>query len=205
MCTASGDLRNVVKSLGSLPGGYNHRACLFVNDLDFQVVARNLVITLIGLLAEEEYRAVECMLHLWYSALIRKSDLDLLRTKVLPLFEDVNCKIQTKASGVILGKTWNFGQHNCRVELTKEKWMSMLSFVREITNLSTDQAASEIRTAVTLAPGRKDYRDRMLFTHAPQHRLSIIRFHEDGILVPFGAKRDDFVVPNPFVTCSFFC
>lgn len=185
--------------MGSLPETYTSRLRFFINDRDFEVVARNLIITLIGLTVEDRAQAVACMLHLWYSALIRPSDANILATKILPLFEDVNHKIESKASGAILGKTWTFGKNTCRAELTKENWHKLSLCVRDTTGLSAEEAHKN-RASVTLAPQRVDHRDRWLFSQQPAHRVCASRFCDEGLLLPFGASREDFTVPNPYVS-----
>ncbi|KAJ1328217.1 hypothetical protein MN608_07553 [Microdochium nivale] len=57
--------------------------------------------------------------------------------------------------------------------------------------------ATQIRQAVTQAESRVDYRDRNLLYFSPAQRVAKTRFWQDGLLLPFGARRDDFVVPNP--------
>lgn len=194
--SASGDLRNVVKSIGSVSGSYVNKISVFVNDMDFEVVARNLIITLICLMVPDRSEATQCALHLWYSALIRKSDIEILTSRILPMIEDVNSKISSKAADTMLGKTWTIGKNVCRVELSKQRWGELALYVQETTGLSAHDAQS-IRAAVTLAPQRKDYRDRWLFSLQPVHRLGGSRFFDEGILLPFGISRAAFVVPNP--------
>ncbi|KAL2128172.1 hypothetical protein VTI74DRAFT_9548 [Chaetomium olivicolor] len=61
----------------------------------------------------------------------------------------------------------------------------------------TVQRAQQIRTAVTVADSRKDYRDRHLLYQSSSHRIAKKRFWEDGLLLPFGSQHDDFQEPNP--------
>lgn len=62
----------------------------------------------------------------------------------------------------------------------------------------TPRDAVQIRTAVTLAPERADYRDRWYYKEAsPSMRIAKERFREDGLLLPFGHPRAAFDVPNP--------
>lgn len=164
--------------------------------MDFGVVARNLIITLVGLVTEDGPQAITCMLHVWYSSFVRESDASLLTSKILPLIEDVNRKIEGKAAGTFLGKTWKFGKNTCRAELTKENWNELLSYVQGIPGLSPEKAC-RIRSSVTLAPHREDYRDRWLLSQQPAHRVGASRFFEEGILLSFGTPRDDYNVPNP--------
>jgi hypothetical protein len=41
LCIASGDLRNVIKTIASLPQSYTGKPSIVVNDVDFDIVARN--------------------------------------------------------------------------------------------------------------------------------------------------------------------
>lgn len=61
----------------------------------------------------------------------------------------------------------------------------------------TMERANQIRTAVTLAKSRKDYRDRNLLFQAPSRRIAKNRYWGDGLLLPFGSPRLDFQQPNP--------
>jgi hypothetical protein len=86
---ASGDLRNIVKTIACLPTSFTQSTDLYINDRDLDIVARNLILLLIGLIVEEDNEAVECMIHVWYSAFLRECDMAILRDRVRPLVEDV--------------------------------------------------------------------------------------------------------------------
>ena len=68
---ASGDLRNVVKTVASLPNDYSKTVSLVINDRDFDIVARNVIMLLIVLVVSDPIQAVDCLLHIWYSTLVR--------------------------------------------------------------------------------------------------------------------------------------
>ncbi|CAK4027567.1 Hypothetical predicted protein [Lecanosticta acicola] len=193
---ASGDWRNIVKTIASLPVGYDKQLSVFVNDLDFDVVARNIIFVLIALTFDKTTDAVECMLHVWYSATIRQSDFDILINQVRPLIETVVDKIAGKASNQVLGKTWTFGANSCRVELPKCLWDQLLAYF-EVPKGLTAEGAYKIRKDVTLARERVDYRDRHMLLQIPAHRVGMSKFREDGILLPLGNSREKFTVPNP--------
>jgi hypothetical protein len=193
---ASGDPRNIIKTVVSLPETYNNSIRLTINDRDFDIVARNAIILLIALTTEDRKQAVECMIHLWYSALVPKRYIELLRDNVRPLVEDVWEKVRDRSSKVLLGKTWTFSSRSLRLVLPKEGWMRLLSSF-EVPNGLNSIRAQEIRTAVTLAPERQDYRDRKTAGLPPAHRVCDVTFREDGILLPFGYPRDEWSEPNP--------
>jgi len=68
-----------------------------MNDRDFDLVARNVVLLLLVLTADEStdiqtkmpFGLAEALIHLWYSALIPFSMLSYLKTKVAPMIAEV--------------------------------------------------------------------------------------------------------------------
>jgi hypothetical protein len=193
---ASGDLRNLVKTMAQLPRRYNQPISITMNDRDIDVVARNIILLLIALTAQENDETIDCMIHIWYSAFIRKSDFDILNQRVRPLIESVCDKIKNKPANSVLGKTWTFGERSFRLVLEKSSWDKLLSFL-DVPGGLTAKKANEIRTAVTLAESRVDYRDRSFLFLPSSHRIARYRFRQNGLLLPFGASRREFQQPNP--------
>ncbi|KAL1966678.1 hypothetical protein VTN77DRAFT_3875 [Rasamsonia byssochlamydoides] len=192
---ASGDLRNVVKSLASLPADFSGHCNIVVNDKDFDIVARNVLLILVSFYYEPTEASV-IMIHLWYSAFLPAAILSSLRAKVLPQIQEVCSKIRDKKSDALLAKTWKCGSRSLRLVLQKEQWDQLPAYLDVPAGLSTAQA-QRIRRATTLAPQREDYLHRALYTKPPEWRVCIMKFREDGILLPFGACRRDFCTPNP--------
>ncbi|KAF7552086.1 hypothetical protein G7046_g7521 [Stylonectria norvegica] len=195
---ASGDMRNILKTVISLPATYKNSLSITVNDLDFQVVARNAIMLLLLLSVDEIEQADDSVIHIWYSSMLRKSDLDLLQTKVRPLIEEVYKKISDRSPQTFLAKTWTFGTRSLRLVFFKETWMALLQHLRVPVNLSR-QRADEIRTNVTLAETRTDYRERDYVLSSPACRVSSERFRTVGLLLPFGHSRHGFEIPNPTI------
>jgi hypothetical protein len=193
---ASGDLRNVAKTIAQIPSSYNQSVDVTMNDRDLDTTARNAIMLLIALVVENIDEAVDCIIHVWYSALIRKSDLNILQQRIRPLIESVCEKIKSKAPSDRLGKTWKFGQRSLRLVLEKTSWDGVL-FSINIPEGLTVERANQMRTAVTLADSRKDYRDRHLLFQSPSRRIAKNRFWGDGLLLAFGSRRYDFREPNP--------
>jgi hypothetical protein len=73
---ASGDIRNVVKTVASLPTEFTGRIDAYVNDIDLDVVARNIILILVALSVDNEDEAVGCMIHTWYSLVCERSAYD---------------------------------------------------------------------------------------------------------------------------------
>ncbi|PWY93925.1 hypothetical protein BO94DRAFT_313736 [Aspergillus sclerotioniger CBS 115572] len=193
---ASGDLRNLVETIARLSNSYSHSLEATINDQDFDVVARNIIILFLALTMENVDEAIDCIIHLWYSAFVRESDIYILQHRVRPLIEDVGAKTKGKAPESLLAKTWAFGQRSLRIVLKKSSWDRLLSFIEVPAGLTVEDAQS-IRAANTLAKSRQDYRDRHMCYLSPSRRMAFQKFREDGLLLPFGYPRHEFQVPNP--------
>ncbi|TVY65922.1 hypothetical protein Focb16_v011164 [Fusarium oxysporum f. sp. cubense] len=99
---ASGDLRNVVQTITQLPPSYEPPIEIIMNDHEFDVVARNVIILLLALTADDRDEAVDCILHIWYSSFIRKSHVDILKQRIRPLIQSVCDKVKDKPAKMIL-------------------------------------------------------------------------------------------------------
>ncbi|KAI9041078.1 uncharacterized protein KD926_007348 [Aspergillus affinis] len=94
---SSGDLRNVIKTVVDLPTTYTRSLGIAINDIEFDIVARNIMILILALVVGNE-SAIDCIIHLWYSASMHDSDLDILSNRIRPLIQGVCSKIQTQAA-----------------------------------------------------------------------------------------------------------
>ncbi|KAI1736358.1 hypothetical protein F4680DRAFT_461244 [Xylaria scruposa] len=193
---ASGDLRNVVLSVVNLPQSYRSPLSIIVNDYEIDIVARNLIFLLIMLVEDDPSVAAEFMLHVWYSALITELCYDLLQKKLKPIVEDVCNKIAGKPCKNLFGKTWDFRGNSLRLVLTQEAWMKLLSYF-DVPGGMTKETAHTIRQAVVNAPSRVDYVDRAILVQSPSMALGMIKYRNEGVLIPFGQPREAFIIPNP--------
>ncbi|KAF1998521.1 hypothetical protein P154DRAFT_495217 [Amniculicola lignicola CBS 123094] len=192
---ASGDCRNVIKTIISLPEGYTGRCTAVLNDRDFAVVARN-VILLLSALHFDPGVSAPVMIHLWYSALIPAIMLETLQREILPYIEDVCAKVKGKSAKSIQAKTFNFSNGSLRLLLKKEQWFQLASFFKVPKGLTCESAA-KLRVQTTLNPDRKDHLDRALYTRPPGQRKGCWKFRAEGILLPFGCSTKEFDMPNP--------
>jgi hypothetical protein len=192
---ASGDIRNLVKSLNGLPSAHTGRCHVTINDREFDIVGRNAILLLTALRFDPEV-ATPMILHIWYSALIPAIALDLLQLHILPQVDDVCTKIQSKPPSSLQAKTWTYDNRSLRLVLRKEQWFRLKTMFGLPEGLSSSKA-QKVRRSVTLAPERKDYVDRALYAQPPAWRVCKMKFREDGILLPFGSSRREFNTPNP--------
>ncbi|KAJ1324714.1 DUF4470 domain-containing protein [Microdochium nivale] len=193
---ASGDLRNVLKTVVELPAAYTGKLKVTINDLDLDVTARNAIMLLIAFVVDDPEEAVDCIIHTWYSCLIRTAHNDILQQRIRPLIQEVCDKIRDKNPDSMQAKTWKFGKHSLRLMLKQSAWSRVLSYTDPPTGINAEKAV-QIRQAVTIAASRIDYRDRHFLFFSPSHRIAKYRFRKDGLLLPFGTPRGEFVVPNP--------
>ncbi|KAK4101258.1 hypothetical protein N658DRAFT_566963 [Parathielavia hyrcaniae] len=179
-----------------LSQSYRGSVEITLNDRDADVVARNVMMLLVAFVVDNVDEAIECIIHVWYSAFIRESDLAVLQQQIRPLIQDVCGEMKTTMAGDLVAKVWTFWKRSVRLVLPKSAWDRLLSFMQVPAGLTAEKA-QKIRKAVTTAESRKDYRDRHLLFETPPHRIARTRFREDGLLLPFGHPRHEFKEPNP--------
>jgi len=195
--TASGDFRNVVETLASLPQTYTGGLLFAINDLDMDIVARNVIMLLLALKVEDPEQAVQSIIHIWYSATIRPVDARLLAELIHPMIEDVCVKITDRAAGSLQAKTRKVGKSSLRLVLKKEAWKTLFSHLRLPPGLTLQQAYDK-RVAVTKAEQQQEIHRDLCVLH-PEHRLCREKYREDGIMLPFGHSREGFTIPNQYV------
>ena len=116
---ASGDPRNLLKTLADIPPSYNGRLSITVNDCDAHVVARNIIIMLLIVTVDDMEAVSECIVHIWYSAFIRQVDLDLIHKHVLPPIVSHCQKIDTKPPDRLYSAKWQIKHSTLRLALGK--------------------------------------------------------------------------------------
>ncbi|KAI9651810.1 MAG: hypothetical protein M1829_002440 [Trizodia sp. TS-e1964] len=192
---ASGDIRNVVKTLSGLPKSFNRKCRVVVNDKDLDIVARNAIL-LLTVLHYEPDEATNMMLHIWYSALIPQRIFISLQNQILPLIQDVCAKICKKPPMSLQSKTWTYGSRSLKLVLQKAIWDCLPSYL-EIPNGLSAIKVQKVMVSTTLAPERIDYLERAFYKRPPHWRICNAKFRKDGILLPLGSSRKDFNTPNP--------
>ncbi|KAI1807483.1 hypothetical protein F4811DRAFT_574433 [Daldinia bambusicola] len=193
---ASGDMRNAILSVVNLPERYKGPLHIVLNDGEINIVARNLMFLLIFLVEDNPSFAAEHVLHLWYSALITESCQSLLQDKIRPMIQGVCNNIMHKSSSSLVSETWSFGNVSVQLKLSRDNWLSLLSYF-DVPEGLTVEAAQHIRRGTVLAPERVDHRDKALSLKTPPARIGTLKFRTDGILIPFSSACEEFTIPNP--------
>ncbi|EAS27817.3 uncharacterized protein CIMG_09021 [Coccidioides immitis RS] len=194
LSAASGDIRNVVKTIVDVPNTYTGALTFVVNDSNFDVVARNAILLLTAFNFPPE-EATPIMLHLWYSAFIPAEILEAVQEKLLPLVDHVCRKIRKRPNNEF-SMIWRRGQCSLRLVLQKGKWFRLRQFFKVPDNMSV-QNAMGIRQDTTMAIHKLDSAQRVYYSNPPFWRVSKLKFREDGIVLPFGSCRAKFNTPNP--------
>jgi hypothetical protein len=190
---ASGDLRNVIKTIISLPEEYVGDCKTVINDRNTTVVIRNALLLLVALQFQPEV-ATPIILHLWYSAMLPNSIIEALQKGILPSIRDVCDKIKMKLDNSIQAKTFVHNRSSVRLVLKKSEWITLAKVLMPPKKL-TAPVAQTIRRKITQA--RVDHIDRSLCKMPLGRRAGTSDFRQHGVLLPFGASRKEFTVPNP--------
>lgn len=188
---ASGDIRNIVKTVNGLPGNYRGRCTIIVNDIDPQVTARNLIILAILLDTTSKSPAeevAEAALHISYSAAVTKAQEDLVKT----------CHGRILSSNELEGRTrsW-FSGSPCEMLRYELDEGTMAEAGRLLKSSYSLQEAKNDMHRIMMAPSRVDYRDRYLASLRPHHRVAHMKWRDGtGIVLPFGEPAGSFTEPN---------
>lgn len=183
-CLASGDLRNLIRTVNCLPAVYDGRCDILFNDLNPLVVGRNVVV-LWALLNPDLTTddAAEFALHLMYSSMLTPAmsnflsqSLDILRV----LTDSSNC-INFNGRGTLKAILAR-GDLDITIEMLRSKY--------------DQRAAMHAYRKIMCNPKRQDYTDRYLNSLEPAHRLCFTRYRNSGILAPFSLDISNFVEPN---------
>lgn len=192
---ASGDPRNVFKTIAGLPAQHEGKCDVVLNDWDFDIVARNAIMLLVALHYDPEV-AVPMIIHIWYSALLPSGMVQSLQFDILPMIEEVCGKIKSKARDSLQSKTFIIRGRTLRLVLKKEDWMNLMAYFQVPEGLSAKEAQM-LRHDIVLAPARVDYRERAMLQWPPALRLGEMYFRSAGVFLPFGCSLAAFDTPNP--------
>ncbi|KAG8952322.1 hypothetical protein FRC04_004750 [Tulasnella sp. 424] len=187
---ASGDLRNVVKTINGLPSDYSGKCTLVVNDFHPLVAVRNLILLCILLSPSEpsEEIVAEVVVHALYS-----SKLTLAQDGLLQSWINYADEVEQGRPGNHTCQT-TFSSH-CRLEWAYPPEVGALLKSIRLADYPTIKAEAD-RRRIMLAPERIDYRERYYTSLRPRHRVGFAHFRETGVLLPFGQPTDSFCNAN---------
>ncbi|KAG8905178.1 hypothetical protein FRC01_008440, partial [Tulasnella sp. 417] len=187
---ASGDPRNVIKTLNGLPLDYSGRCTLVVNDYHPQVAIRNLVI--LGMLLDPSgppiELAAEAVLHTLYSTSLTSSQYGMVEK-----WMELVGKFGQRRSQPFNGKL-EFNSDAALAWWYPEQVASLLHLIKAASYSKVQGEAD--RRRVMISPQRLDYRETYFIKLRPRHRIAYSHWLDTGILLPFGQPVDSFDKPN---------
>jgi hypothetical protein len=181
---ASGDLRNVMRTINALPSDFTGSLKVLINDREPHTISRNLALLIILGTAPDEALAADMALHYWYSAFQPAEYRSHIATRVLRFLMHI-----TKSQ-----------ESPC--ELTPCSTVSSAlsrETIKILTGCFSSSSMSDVQSEydrVRNAPSRRDYRDRMYANLRPSHRVAFQEYRRFGILLPFGTVNAHFNEPN---------
>ncbi|KIM76000.1 hypothetical protein PILCRDRAFT_78276 [Piloderma croceum F 1598] len=184
---ASGDLRNVVRTINELPSDYSGHLTILLNDREPLVVIRNILLLIILGTIEDSVQAAEVALHFWYSAFVPMVHGSIVARIVIKLLERVN-------------------GHSFSMDLGKNSIVTGILSTSTLANLAMmsksilpiGDASNEIRR-IKFEPSRIDRHHCAYCRLEPSHRLASLEFRRFGIVLPFGAANNLFNSTNTFL------
>ncbi|KIK98608.1 hypothetical protein PAXRUDRAFT_31081 [Paxillus rubicundulus Ve08.2h10] len=183
---ASGDLRDVMRTVNALGSDYAGHLNIFLNDNLHPVVSRSIILLLLLGVTPNEAVAADMALHFWYSVFLP----DEYRLRILAMIVTVLQQQTDKEQPLVV----NLGQRSKLTCLVPQEIIDHLLYTAGPT-MSTTQARDEYERMRT-TPARLDSRDRTLVGLKPSHRLAFLEFWRSGLVLPFGAVNAHFTAPN---------
>lgn len=185
----------MITSVAGLPSDYTGVCNIIINDRDWDIVARSVIMLLVAL-QYEPHVAAEMILHLWYSPRITHDMFAKLQTGIAPLIEAVRTKMAQKAGTSAQSVVWTFGRCTINLAITNKHWDELPVHLKGCQGMTAEEAHIA-RRSVTFEKTREDFVESVLYSHPPGWRAPVMKMREDGMLLPFGASREAFEAPNP--------
>ncbi|KAL4248930.1 MYND-type zinc finger protein samB [Abortiporus biennis] len=187
---ASGDIRQLVRTVNELPKDYTGTLTILLNDGQPYVTVRNLVLLIILMTLEDSKVATEIALHIWFSAFLPSSYLHTLQSIFYPILPTIMQPFFT----LWLGKRGNVKLCGA---LSSQSQM-LLAVLTKFPKFSFKAARAEIQRVFS-HPERVDLWDRFYSNTEPAHRVAFEQFRGFPVVLPFGAPRGHIDTPNPFL------
>ncbi|EIN05899.1 hypothetical protein PUNSTDRAFT_145782 [Punctularia strigosozonata HHB-11173 SS5] len=186
MFANSGDLRNVIKTVNSLPLDFQGKTTIVLNDRDPWITVRNAVILRTLRASGDKRLLADIAYHLWYSAFIPDS-------------YSMTYGDYIHAIGVHTGDRYdvNLGAASAlHVEVTADVRALCTSLVASGHLYSSREAAVEYSIDRLRDDSHIDLHDRHYYRLRPSHRLALREYRSFGCVVPFGTHFTHYPSPN---------
>ncbi|KAJ5923647.1 hypothetical protein N7454_008892 [Penicillium verhagenii] len=207
----SADLASAFLTFAELPKTFTGSIEFTINNREDEIVLRHIIILLLAFGVKDYegthskklvdvHAAIDCMIHIWYSAFISKGHLDILQNFIEPLFEKVKDKlrnIRTKTPDVTtMDHGWNFKSVSIQATLSIEKWNKLFTFIEQPAGLTFEKASHHFANPMKCVM-TEHLRNHRFCRMPPSCRLALAKYYEDGLMLPYGYPRHEFTEPNP--------
>ncbi|KAJ6568386.1 hypothetical protein DFH09DRAFT_918084 [Mycena vulgaris] len=188
---ASGDLRNLIRTVNNLPSDYAGYCDILLNDTNPVLVNRNLVILFVLLSSGPSLEeAAEFSTHLMYSAALPKEGSGYLQRCIEFIYDsggefEVDLSFQRCLDTRGEGKVYSV-QPRAGIKRLLEMFHSTYPL----------SSALKSMKETTMTSDRLDLREKYFAGLKPPHRMAFQRFRESGILAPFALNTVNFTEPN---------
>ncbi|KAG7085598.1 hypothetical protein E1B28_003149 [Marasmius oreades] len=193
--TACSDIRNLVKTVNSLPKDYTGRCEILMNDTDATVINRNLVVLFALLGAGPSLdEAAELATHLMYSTILTPRGAAYLQRCIEYIYaSDTSPQEQTMSFRVRLSTRGSCSTiYSTQTTTGVRQPMEMLYGQ----SLFTFSAAMKSMRCTIMQHDNADRWDWFLSKLTPAHRMSFKNYRDSGILSPFSLNTTNFTQPN---------
>ncbi|KAJ7780148.1 hypothetical protein DFH07DRAFT_1026108 [Mycena maculata] len=191
---ASGDIRNLVQTVNSLPSDYTGYCDILLNDTNPVLVNRNFVILFVLLSSGPSLEeAAELATHLMYSAALPGGGAEYVKRCISFIYEstgefEADLSFQRCLNTRGEGKVYSV-QPSTGIKRLLEMFHSTYPL----------NSALKSMKETTMAPDRLDSNEKYFASLKPSHRMSFQRFRDTGILAPFSLSTVNFTQPNRFL------
>lgn len=187
---ASGDVRNLVRTVNGLPKDYRGKCNILCNDKNPIVVARNLIV-LFALTSPGPplENAAELATHLMYSSALPVP-------MMIHLYRLINVNYGHGGwEGQLIFRQWLATRGKGKLHITQVVEDMKTPMEMFLSNYELPRALKDMHD-IMLSPSRVDYRDRYFSGLKPGHRMALLHFRQSGVLAPFSANITHFTEPN---------
>jgi hypothetical protein len=199
---ASGDLRNLIKTINQLPNGLKGPLHIHINDQDWHVMSRNIILLILALQSEDPLTDAELAVHFWYSAFIPDWCYCAISERVFDQIQIYGPKLGTNLSGDEMKEpvnaAWSWDHSKLHAKVTKAQYMLLKALFTPLPGFDTTMA---VRAALDSSKrgfkGHQDNYDFALFRLPPHLRIGKKRFMETLSVAPFDAYLYQNLVYNP--------
>ncbi|KJZ73421.1 hypothetical protein HIM_07215 [Hirsutella minnesotensis 3608] len=199
--TGDSGIRHFIYSIVKMPETASPKMFVAFNETTSTHLARTFLA--LALLSARDYDPIlnaEAVVHMWYSAKLPRRYLDHIQTVVrvhtgnaLDNIAQAHL-VQTDGNPRRTRLHWSMNRMSVDAELLPAQWMSVREHTFPLVRLNAGECA-----LLRLKDSRRHTEPsvRFLARMTRSRALGVIRWQQDGLLLPYGHPREDFDTPNP--------